>query len=320
MALTLSLLTVGLVTSRVTSSVVSGQELRGATVRAAPVSASTAAAVAVSSSSSSEEDGFANNSNIAALASARDFFRKLEDNGENRGEATVSETKVDNNTSSVESFGEADSLERFREDLSSSSSSSSGGFLGASSGEEEGNLEEQDVSNKFVRNLEEDEGETLELLTDAPKNIINESVVILDDDGGAGNQSGFLSGKGVGDDDDDDDEELVFDPNSLPVEYQDWVLILVTFFCLWLFFLPCWLGGQPYMVARRISQFMQANLLLFIVVVAAIDALLITTAVGLMPDWDLAQYVHHLQTATQYVRVWGGTTVGKRDVIEEEQQ
>jgi len=56
-------------------------------------------------------------------------------------------------------------------------------------------------------------------------------------------------------------EELIELP--LPVEFQDWVLIAVTFTMLWLVFLPWWCSGLPYKGARHFAVITQRHLFLY---------------------------------------------------------
>ncbi|CAD7958438.1 unnamed protein product [Amoebophrya sp. A25] len=82
--------------------------------------------------------------------------------------------------------------------------------------------------------------------------------------------------------------------SSFPVEYQDWILLIITFTALFTFVFPFYLTGLSNAQARHLGQYLQRRLLLFYAVGTACNVTFLILVLAILPDWDLHSYLEHI--------------------------
>mmetsp|Transcript_10567 Transcript_10567/g.25767 ORF Transcript_10567/g.25767 Transcript_10567/m.25767 type:complete len:301 (-) Transcript_10567:211-1113(-) len=76
-----------------------------------------------------------------------------------------------------------------------------------------------------------------------------------------------------------------------PIEYQDWILLLVTFSFFFSFLLPFYLTGLSSPAMRKLGQRLQQKLLLFYAAATVANLVLLILVLGILPDWSLPEYI-----------------------------
>jgi hypothetical protein len=81
---------------------------------------------------------------------------------------------------------------------------------------------------------------------------------------------------------------------QLSVDQQDWILLIVTIFCLILWFTPCIISGRRFQkipLFSYILKLVHTRLNVYFLSMIFITFSIIVTTVNLLPDWNLNQYV-----------------------------
>ncbi|CAD7944264.1 unnamed protein product [Amoebophrya sp. A120] len=78
--------------------------------------------------------------------------------------------------------------------------------------------------------------------------------------------------------------------SSFPVEYQDWLLLIITFGFFAIVILPFYLTGLPTPAARKLGQHLQAKLLAFYTLAFVANFVFLLLVLAILPDWNVGQY------------------------------
>lgn len=102
-------------------------------------------------------------------------------------------------------------------------------------------------------------------------------------------------------------EGIVFDrwPMRLDVatEYQDWVLVGVSFIVLMLWCLPCLCGKMRNSYARSFTQYIYTRLNVFFWFVTYLNLFILMITIGILPDWTIDDYFTYLVLFISWVLI-----------------
>lgn len=81
---------------------------------------------------------------------------------------------------------------------------------------------------------------------------------------------------------------------DIPVEYQDWILIGVSFVLLSNCLLPCWCGRFKNPCSQGFAKWVYTRLHIYFCLITYLNLVILMFAVGVMPDWTADDYFWYL--------------------------
>jgi hypothetical protein len=88
---------------------------------------------------------------------------------------------------------------------------------------------------------------------------------------------------------------------DISVEYQDWILVAVSFFLVSLWTAPCVCGRMRRKCSRRISEYLYTRLHSFFWYVTYFNLAVLMFTIGVLPDWTVNEYLIYLLEFTKWV-------------------
>mmetsp|Transcript_73064 Transcript_73064/g.144883 ORF Transcript_73064/g.144883 Transcript_73064/m.144883 type:complete len:324 (-) Transcript_73064:33-1004(-) len=78
---------------------------------------------------------------------------------------------------------------------------------------------------------------------------------------------------------------------DIAVEYQDWILVAVSFVVVSIACLPCFCGRMHNRCSRAFTKWVYTRLHVYFCFVVYIDLFIVMFSIGVLPDWTVNQYI-----------------------------
>lgn len=88
---------------------------------------------------------------------------------------------------------------------------------------------------------------------------------------------------------------------DIPLEYQDWILVVVCTLVVFLWCLPCFCGRMHTPCSRRFTNWVYTRLHVFYWGVLYITLFIVMLAVGILPDWTMPDFLGYVSRFVVWV-------------------
>lgn len=88
---------------------------------------------------------------------------------------------------------------------------------------------------------------------------------------------------------------------DVPVEYQDWILVAMSFVMVGFWCTPCLCGRLKNSCAKGFTKYIYTRLHYFFCVITYVNLVIVMFIVGVCPDWTVNEYVSYLAAFVSWV-------------------
>lgn len=90
---------------------------------------------------------------------------------------------------------------------------------------------------------------------------------------------------------------------DVPTEYQDWVLVAMSIFLVFVWCSPCYCGRMKNSCSRAFTAWVYTRLHTFFCIVTYFNLVVLMFTIGLLPDWTVNQYLESLAQFVSWVLI-----------------
>lgn len=90
---------------------------------------------------------------------------------------------------------------------------------------------------------------------------------------------------------------------DIPVEYQDWILVGMSFVIMSLWFLPCVCGRLKNPVSRAFTSWVYTKLHTFFIFITYVNLFIVMFTLGVLPDWTVNEFMEYLVLFVAWVLI-----------------